>query len=97
VSLPAEQDERSSNTLRDLENDVLTYAYECDECGEFEWEQSIRDPKLKTCPDCGAPVERLISGGSGFIMKGGSSSFDSHCNQRSTCNKAGSGCANCSG
>lgn len=75
---------------------MLTYAYECDKCGEFEWEQSIRDPRLEACPHCGAPVERLISGGSGFIMKGGGSSFENKCSQRSSCGQSGSGCANCS-
>lgn len=34
----------------------------CDLCRErFEVQQSMRDDALKTCPDCGRPVERLIS------------------------------------
>lgn len=48
---------------------MLTYAYHCDNCGEFEVEQSIRDDALTTCERCGGPVKRLISGGSGFTMK----------------------------
>lgn len=73
---------------------MLTYAYECDKCGEFEREQSIRDPRLESCPQCGSSVERLISGGSGFIMKGGGSSFDSNCSDAS-CTQRGAGCAGC--
>ena len=74
---------------------MLTYAYECEHCGEFEVEQSIKDPSLKRCPDCGGEVERLISGGSGFIMRGGGSSFASKCNH-AACSKRGSHCGNCS-
>lgn len=46
-----------------------TYVYACPRCGEIEREQSISAPALTACPQCGAPVERLISGGSGFLMK----------------------------
>lgn len=35
------------------------YVYECPECGEFELEQGINDPKLTKCL-CGEPVRRLI-------------------------------------
>lgn len=27
----------------------------------FEWHQSMRDEALTACPECGAPVERLIA------------------------------------
>ena len=45
-----------------------TYVYEaresaksCPKCAEgFEVMQSISDPRLETCPDCGAPVFRVI-------------------------------------
>ena len=34
----------------------------CTQCrGRFEVVQRIADPKLRNCPDCGKPVERLIS------------------------------------
>ena len=42
------------------------YVYEakgkgCAKCsGGFEISQSIKDAKLETCPDCGAPVVRVI-------------------------------------
>lgn len=48
-----------------------TYTYKCETCGEFEISHPISAPPVATCPDCGAPVIRLISGGTGFIMKGG--------------------------
>lgn len=73
---------------------MLTYAYECERCGEFEIEQSIKDRSLESCPDCGGAVDRLVSGGSGFIMKGGASSFDSNCSDTS-CTQRGAGCAGC--
>lgn len=49
---------------------MLTYEYKCSACGlMFERRQSITDPALTICPDCGGSVQRLISGGSGFILK----------------------------
>lgn len=48
------------------------YDYKCKECNvEFEELQSINDEPIKECPSCKGEVERLISGGSGFIFKGG--------------------------
>ena len=46
-----------------------TYEYQarhptsaCDHCRQrFEVRQSMRDEPLKTCPQCGQPIERLIS------------------------------------
>lgn len=47
-----------------------TYEYECSICGlHFERQQSIKDEPIKECPECGKEVQRLVSGGSGFIMK----------------------------
>ena len=47
-----------------------TYEYECGSCGlHFEKQQSIKDEPIKKCPECGEEVKRLVSGGSGFIMK----------------------------
>lgn len=43
---------------------VYEYAHEGDGCTlgrEFEHTQSIKDDALKACPQCGAPVRRLIS------------------------------------
>ncbi|HET9869075.1 MAG TPA: FmdB family zinc ribbon protein [bacterium] len=46
------------------------YDYQCADCGRFELWQSIRDRALEACPTCGAKVERLISAGIGFVLKG---------------------------
>jgi len=47
-----------------------TYEYECSICGlHFERQQSMKDEPIKECPECGKEVQRLVSGGSGFIMK----------------------------
>ncbi len=48
-----------------------TYEYRCDGCGLlFEQFQKITDDPVNECPDCGAAVTRLVSGGSGIIFKG---------------------------
>ncbi len=73
---------------------MLTYAYHCENCGEFEQEQRITEPRLERCPRCAGKVERLISGGQGFISKGGASSFQG-CTQAATCGSRGAGCASC--
>jgi len=48
------------------------YEYACDKCGhEFEREQRMADPPVKTCPECkGRKVTKLISRSS-FVLKGG--------------------------
>ena len=50
----------------------MIYEYECDACGaEWEVDQKITDPRLEKCPHCEAPEpRRLISGGTGFVLKG---------------------------
>ncbi|MEO0108974.1 MAG: zinc ribbon domain-containing protein [candidate division WOR-3 bacterium] len=49
-----------------------TCEYGCESCGSgFELGQGIHDPAVTTCPKCGKRVERLISGGAGFIVKAG--------------------------
>lgn len=51
-----------------------TYEYMCSSCGKtFDVFQSIGAEPVRECKFCGKSVKRLISGGSGFIMKGGSS------------------------
>ncbi len=43
----------------------------CDRCaGRFEVMQSIHDPALITCPDCGQPIRRMLSAPA--IASGGS-------------------------
>ncbi|MGE4560224.1 MAG: FmdB family zinc ribbon protein, partial [Desulfobulbus sp.] len=46
------------------------YEYECSGCKKvFEIQQHIADAPLKVCPECGAPVRKLISMSS-FQLKG---------------------------
>ncbi|MFZ5451965.1 MAG: FmdB family zinc ribbon protein [Thermodesulfobacteriota bacterium] len=48
-----------------------TYEYECQACGyRFEARQGMTEAVLKECPKCQGTVQRLISGGTGFILKG---------------------------
>ena len=48
-----------------------TYEYEYKYCGYvFDAFQSMSDPPLTTCPECGKSLRRIINGGSGIIFKG---------------------------
>lgn len=47
-----------------------TYEYKCEQCGQFDFWQSIKDDALSACPTCGSPVKRLISRNVGIIFKG---------------------------
>lgn len=51
----------------------MTYEYVCGTCGhQWEAEQSIKDQPLRTCAACGKDsAKRLVSGGTGFLLKGG--------------------------
>ena len=51
----------------------MTYEYLCTSCeNAWEAEQSISEPALTTCPHCGQQTaKRQVSGGAGFILKGG--------------------------
>ena len=47
------------------------YEYKCNDCAhKFTVFQKITDKPVKKCPKCDGNVERLISGGTGFILKG---------------------------
>jgi putative FmdB family regulatory protein len=50
-----------------------TYEYGCASCQhEWEFEQSIKDAPITECPVCHQQTaKRQISGGGGFILKGG--------------------------
>jgi len=75
-----------------------TYEYKCKNCGKiFEVFQSITDDPIKTCPDCGGEVYRLISGGIGIIFKGNgfyvtdnktNSSYNGKSKQKETANSS---------
>jgi putative FmdB family regulatory protein len=49
-----------------------TYEYECNACSHaFEALQTMTEPKLTKCPQCGKEkLSRLIGSGSGVIFKG---------------------------
>ena len=49
-----------------------TYEYECQSCKHaFEALQTMTEPKLTQCPECGKDkLARLIGSGSGVIFKG---------------------------
>jgi putative FmdB family regulatory protein len=48
-----------------------TYQYKCSKCGEvFEAFQKMSDLPIEDCPHCQGKVERIISGGAGFLLKG---------------------------
>lgn len=52
---------------------MLTYEYECPACQRrFERRQSMTEEPLGACPECGGAVRRRVSGGLGFVVKGGS-------------------------
>lgn len=47
-----------------------TYLYKCQNCGEKEIKQSIKEDKIKECPTCNnSNFERLINNGN-FILNG---------------------------
>lgn len=49
-----------------------TYEYRCEKCGyQFERSQGMKDAPLKQCPQCAGKVHRMITGGGGFVFKGG--------------------------
>lgn len=50
----------------------MIYEYNCRVCNyEFEVEQSIKADPLDECPKClVSALKRVISGGSGFLLKG---------------------------
>ena len=51
----------------------MTYEYVCTTCQHvWEAEQSISAAPLKVCPNCqNETAKRQVSGGAGFILKGG--------------------------
>lgn len=47
-----------------------TYAYRCSACAhEFEVVQKMSDAPLTACPECGAPIKRVIFP-AGIVFKG---------------------------
>ena len=53
------------------EKEMPVYEYECQECNKvFEVQQKIADKPISDCPECQAPVKKLMSMSS-FQLKGG--------------------------
>jgi len=47
-----------------------TYAYRCPNGHDFDVVQKISEPSGATCPRCGRPAQRVITGGAGIVFKG---------------------------
>lgn len=47
-----------------------TYEYRCQNGHTFERFQRMTEDPIDTCPECGAPAERLLSAGAGLLFKG---------------------------
>ncbi|MCH8568411.1 MAG: zinc ribbon domain-containing protein [Balneolales bacterium] len=47
-----------------------TYLYEREDGTRFDFFQKMSDDSLKSCPETGQKVRRVITGGSGVIYKG---------------------------
>jgi putative FmdB family regulatory protein len=75
-----------------------TYEYQCEKCEhEFEREQRISDPPVKTCPECRSrKVKKLISRTS-FVLKGGGWYSDLYSSSKADSKKEGDSGASASG
>jgi putative FmdB family regulatory protein len=71
----------------------MTYEYLCTACGhQWEADQSITAPALKDCPKCNkAKAQRQVSGGTGFVLKGGGWYADLYSSSKSSKSKEASG------
>ena len=59
----------------------MKYDYGCKNCGhKFEAEQSMNDDALSKCPVCWdeTSLRRIITGGAGFVLKGGGWAADNY-------------------
>ena len=81
------------------------YEYECKECKKvFEVQQKMADKPLSACPECNAPVKKLVSRSS-FQLRGGGWYADGYSTTSGTAKPeaaksapacpAGAGCAGC--
>ena len=65
-----------------------TYDYQCDDCGHhFEQFQKMSDTPVKTCPECGRKVNRLIGTGAAVIFKGSGFHSTDYRNSRPSCGR----------
>jgi putative FmdB family regulatory protein len=75
------------------------YEYQCQSCASrFERRQKMSEPEVESCPQCGGPVQRLISGGAGVISRGaGNASAASACEMGGGCCAPEMGCGSACG
>lgn len=76
-----------------------TYDYACNKCGhEFEVQQKMSDPVIKTCEKCGGEVTKLISSGN-FLLKGGGWYSDGYSSKKGgsdkPCESKSASCGSC--
>ncbi len=72
-----------------------TYEYICTSCGHrIDKFQGMNEDTLSTCPECSSAMKRLISGGTGFIMKGNSNLLKPSCGRDTTCCGSEYSCGN---
>ena len=68
-----------------------TYEYKCKKCGYiFEVKHSMNEDPLLFCPECKSQAQKVITAGSGFIIKGTQSrtidnSHTTKCGKDQTC------------
>lgn len=67
------------------------YEYGCSQCHHrFELRQKFSDPPATECPECGGPVQKLISQAA-FSLKGGGWYAEGYSEKKSSEKKSGSG------
>lgn len=73
---------------------MQTYEYECQACGRrFEQRQAMSDAPIARCPTCRGTVQRVVSGGAGFILgKGAGHEHGRHRGERCNFEQAGTTC-----
>lgn len=65
-----------------------TYEYLCNACNHrFEHFQKMSDAPLRTCPQCGGVVRRLIGAGAAVIFKGSGFYATDYSNARTSCGR----------
>jgi putative FmdB family regulatory protein len=69
---------------------VPTYEYKCEQCGNiFEVRHAMNENIGVPCPKCKSRTQRIITGGSGLILKGASSNIidnlNTKCGKEQTC------------
>jgi predicted nucleic acid-binding Zn ribbon protein len=65
----------------------MIYIYRCDCCSrekEIDHSPSECDSKEVLCDRCAAPMERVITGGNGFILKGNTWYRDGYSGKKSS-------------